>query len=131
MDLQADQTIDDVHALAFQRPRPLDIALLIEARLQLDQHGDLLAFLHRLQQRFDDGRVPAHAVQRHLDRQHVGIVRGLANEIDHRLERIERMVQQHVLPPDEREDVLVLGFGINARGTAGTNGASFRSGRSI
>ena len=62
----------------------------------------------RLQQRLDHRRIAAHAVQADLDGQHVGIVRRLAQEIDHRLERIERMVQQDVLAADAARRVLVL-----------------------
>ena len=45
---------------------------------------------------FHQVRIHAGAVDGLLDRHHVGIARGRANEIDHRLERLERMVQQHV-----------------------------------
>ena len=50
VDLQAQQAVDDVYAFALQRSRPLDVALLVEARLELDQRGDLLAVFDRFQQ---------------------------------------------------------------------------------
>ena len=108
VDLQAEQSVHDVHPFALQGPRPFDIAFFIEPRLQFHQYCDLLAFLHRFQQRIDDRRIPADAVERHFDREHVRIVRRLANEINHGLERIERMVQQNVLPSNRREHVLVF-----------------------
>ncbi len=61
--LQANQSVDHVHALAFQRSRPLDVAFLVEARLQFHHAGDLLVPFHRLQQRVNHRRIAAHAVQ--------------------------------------------------------------------
>ena len=60
-----------------------------------------------------------------------GSLRRLLQEIDDRLKGIERMVQQDVLLPDHREDVFFVAFQASAGGMAGTNGVSFRSGRSI
>ena len=54
VDLQTEQTIDDMDSLALQSPGPFNIALLIEASFQLHQHRDLLAFLDCLEQRFHD-----------------------------------------------------------------------------
>ena len=53
-----------------------DVVLLVEARLQLDQHRHLLAALGRLRQQARD--LAAGAVERDLDREHVGIVGGRA-----------------------------------------------------
>ena len=44
-----------MHALTFQRARPFDVALFVEARFELQQHRHLFAVLDRLKQRFDDG----------------------------------------------------------------------------
>ena len=60
--------------------RPLDVVLLVEARLQLDEHGDLLAVLGRTRERRDDRRVGADAVERHLDREDVRVVGGVLEE---------------------------------------------------
>jgi hypothetical protein len=49
--LQLDEAVDDLHAGALQVARPADIGLLVEARLELDQRGDRLAGLGRLDQR--------------------------------------------------------------------------------
>ena len=59
----------------FQPRRPGDVVALVEARLQLDQHRDLLALLGGLDQQIDQRRVGADAVERHLDRDDVRIVR--------------------------------------------------------
>ena len=62
----------------------VDVVHLVEARLELDQHRDLLAALRGLGERAHDRRVAGRAVQRHLDRQHVRIDRGRREEVLHR-----------------------------------------------
>jgi hypothetical protein len=52
--LQLDEAEDHLHAGALEVARPADVGLLVEARLQLDQRGDRLAGLRRLDQRLDD-----------------------------------------------------------------------------
>ena len=73
----------------------------------------------RLDQRFHQHRVDAGAVDRLLDRDDVRIVDGLADELDDRLERLERMVQQDVVLADRRENV---GRVAQPIGKARTNG---------
>ena len=53
--LQVGEAVDDVHARLLQGARPLDVAVLVEARLQLDEADALLAVLGA----FD--RAPARA----------------------------------------------------------------------
>ena len=45
VDLQVRDAVDDVDAGALERPRPLDVAPLVEARLQLDEADGLLPLL--------------------------------------------------------------------------------------
>ena len=45
--LQAEKAVDDVNAGLLERARPLDVALLVEARLELDDGRHLLAVLGR------------------------------------------------------------------------------------
>ena len=107
MRLEPDQAVHDVHAGLFQCARPLDVGLLVEARLDLDQRDDLLARLRRVDQRVDDRRVTGGPVQRLLDRQHVRIRRGLLDEALHRRrERVVGMVHQHVAVAQRGEDAL-------------------------
>ena len=68
-----------------------------------------------------DGRIAAGAIQRLLDGQHVGIVGRAADELDDRLEGIERMVQQDVVAANGREQVLVAAP-LRPRGGRGVNG---------
>ena len=78
----------------------------VEAGLQLDQRRDVLAVLGGLHQRLDDRAVAAGAVERLLDGQHVGVFGRALDEVDDRVERIERMVQQHVAVGDLGEQVV-------------------------
>ena len=68
--LQADEAEDDVDAGLFQLARPEDVAFLVEAGLQLDDGGHLLAVVGRPLQGADDRRIAAGAVERLLDGQH-------------------------------------------------------------
>ena len=56
-----------VCAGALEFSRPVQIALLVEARLDFHDAGDLLAPFRRAYQRFDEGRVVADAISGHLD----------------------------------------------------------------
>ena len=98
--LEVHQPVDDVDAGCFQPGRPGDVVALVEARLELDQHRDLLAPLGRLDQQVDQRRVGADAIQRDLDRDDVRIFdRGAQERLD-RGERVERMVDQEILIGD-------------------------------
>ena len=84
--LQPDQAVDHVAA-----------GLLVEARLDLDEHHHLLAGLGGVDERVDDRRVAGGAVQRLLDGQHVRVGGGLLDEPLHaRVERVVRVVYQDV-----------------------------------
>ena len=58
---------DDANVL--EAVRPGNIALLIEARLELDENRDVLPGPRGPLERADDRRVAACAVKRHLDRE--------------------------------------------------------------
>ncbi len=114
--LEPDHAVDDLHAGFLQTVGEAEVGLLIEARAQLDHHGDVLAVAGRLDQRVHDQRVLAGAVQGLLDRQHVGVDGGLLDHIQHRGERIEGMVQQHVPARDDLEDPVAVAQGARAQG---------------
>ena len=108
MRLQLDEAEHHLRAGAFQVARPADIGLLVEAGLQLDERGDRLARFRRFRQRRHDGRVRRGAVERLLDRHHVRIARGLAQELHHRIEGFVRVVDDDVLLADRREAVAAV-----------------------
>jgi hypothetical protein len=89
-------------------PGPAQIGLLVEARLDLDQGGDVLAVLGRLDQGRDDRAVLGGAVQGLFDGDDVRVAGGLAQELDHHVEALERVVDQDVLLADRREDVAAV-----------------------
>src|SRR5262245_42587927 len=104
--LQTDKAVDDVDAGFLQLLGPLDVRLFVEAGFEFDQHRDLFAVLGGLDQRFDYRRVLAYAVERLFDRQHVRVARGLAQEFDHRRERLVGVMEQNVLMAYGVEDVI-------------------------
>ena len=103
-----EEAVDDVRARLLEHARPVDVRLLVEARLELDDRRHLLAALGRADERLDDGRVAAGAVERLLDREHVGIVGGARDELDDAVERLVRVVEEHVLLAQHGEDVVGL-----------------------
>ena len=96
MCLQPDDAVHDLRADRLEPLGPVDVGLFVEARFQLDDRHHFLAALGRRDQQIHQGRLAADAVDRLLDREHIGVVHRLAQELHHRLERFERMVQQHV-----------------------------------
>ncbi|EYF01279.1 Hypothetical protein CAP_8433 [Chondromyces apiculatus DSM 436] len=106
MGLQPEQAVDHLHAALLQHPRPLDVARLVEARLQFDDRRHLLAVLRGARERLQDRRVTARPVQRLLDRQYVGVVGRARHQLHHGVERVVRVVEEHVLLADHREDVV-------------------------
>ena len=92
----------------FQPPRLADIGGLVEARLEFHQRGDRLAILCRFAERIDNGRVLRGAVERLLDRHHVGVARRLSEKADHHVEGLVGVVQEHVLLADRGEHVAIV-----------------------
>ena len=116
--LEPDHAVHDVDAGALQPVGPLDVGRLVEARLDLDHHGDLLAVARRFDQVVDDAGARRGAIERHLDREHVRIAAGLVHEaLDRGAERFVRMLEQDRAGlADDVEDVaLVLELGVGDR----------------
>ena len=103
--LEAGEAVDDVRAHFLKSARPPDIRLLVEARLQLHEDRDLLAVLHGGAQRVSDGRGRAHPVERHLDREHLGVRGSLPHEARDGVEGMVRVVHQDVPRADGAPDV--------------------------
>ena len=113
--LPVDKAIDHLNPGALQLARPVQILLLVEPRFQFDHGGDGLARLGRGDQRGDHGRLLAGAIERLLDRHHVGIFGSLAQEIDHHVEAFERVVDHQILFADRGKAIAIVfqhAFGI-------------------
>ena len=105
--LEADHAVHDVHARLLEHLRELDVGLFVEARGKLDKRHHLLAGGGGLDQvahqRVLDAR---RAVERVLDREHRGVVGGLGEErLGGIAERLVRVLHEHVLLADRREQV--------------------------
>ena len=108
MRLQVDQAVYDVNAGFLHSRRPCDVAALVEARLQLDENGDLFPALRGFDQAIDDGGVSTNAVQRDLDGRDVRILDGGVEECFDGRERVERMVDELIAVLDALEYRLAL-----------------------
>ena len=96
MRLQADDAVHHLRTDRLQALGPVDVGLLVEACLQLHDRHHLLAAPRRLEQQVHQDRLRAGAVDGLLDRQHIGVVHRLAQQLHHRLEALEGVVHQHV-----------------------------------
>jgi len=130
VDLEVGEAVDDVDARLLERARPLDVALLVEARLELDDADALLAVLRRLDQRRRKRGVVARAVHGRLEGRDGGVLGGGAYEgLGARRERVIGMLDDDVGGRDLAEEVAVLGLA-SRRWVWGTQGSYLRSGRS-
>jgi hypothetical protein len=104
--LQADEAVDDVDADLLERLGPLDVAGLVEAGLQLHEHGDLLARLGGPDEGADDRAVAGRAVQRRLDGDDLVVGGGLGQEgLDGVVEAGVGVVDEDVVAPHLGEEV--------------------------
>ena len=105
MRFQADHAIDDVRASFLQTPGPLNVARLIKARAQLNNSRDLFPGIGGVDERFDNGRITARSVKRDFDCQHLWILRSAFDQFDNLIETFVRMMEQHVLSPQDLEKI--------------------------
>ena len=97
--------MDDVHARLLQLARPLDVAPLVEAGLQLDEADRLLSVLGAVDQRRDERAVVGGAIDGRLHRDHVGVVgRGGGEGLEARPERLVRLMDEQVAAADLVEE---------------------------
>ena len=108
MRLVADDPVDHLRARLLEARGDLDVRRLVEARPQLDDDRDFLARARRLDECFHQLRVGAGAIDRLTDREDLGVTRRGADQVADRSERLERMVEENVLPPNHREDRRLL-----------------------
>src|SRR2546430_6466320 len=90
---QPHHAIDDMGARFLELSGPANIGGLVEAGAQFDQSGDLLAIIGGLDQRLDDGRITAGAIERNLERKHLWIGGCTLNKPDNGIETFVRMMQ--------------------------------------
>ena len=114
--LQTHQAVENLHSGIFQIARPADVRGLIEARLQLHHRRHFLA-RRSVHQRRDNQRMFAGAVESLLDGKNVLVFGRRLDKRNHRVVRIERMMQQDVVPAQLLEQILRF------RGQAATRAA--------
>ena len=112
----AEHAVDDMGADFLQARGDIEIRFLVETRHQFDHHRHFLTRARRAQQVFHQHRACAGAIDGHLDRHHLRIVGGLLQELDHRGEGLERVMQQDVVLPDVREHIGALGHHLRHAG---------------
>ena len=108
MDLQADEAVDHVDAFLLQLFGPGDVALLVEAGLELHHGHYLFAAAPGLDEGAHDGRIVARTVQGLLDGQDVGVLAGAADKVQHGLEAVVGMEEHHVPLAQVAEHVAFL-----------------------
>ena len=104
--LVADHAVDHVRADCLQLRRPVDIGFLLETRHQFDHYRDFLAAARRFHQQVHQFGLGAGAIDGLLDRDHRGVGGGRAQEVEHRIEGLERMVQENVARRDAGEHLV-------------------------
>ena len=117
--LESRKPVDDVRPDVFQVACPVNVVLFIKARLKLDQRRDLLSVFGRFDERLNDGRGAAGPIQCLLDGKHVRIRCCLTHELNDRIERLVRMVQEQIAFANRREHIA---FGDQTLGNRGREG---------
>ena len=115
MHLETHQSVHNVNAIFFYLARPADVALLVEAGFQLQQHGDLFTVLRGFQQGIDTGSISAYAIKVTLMARTLGSRAAFWSSVDNRLKRLERMLHQNVAPPNGCKDIFVFVLGQGGR----------------
>ena len=107
--LEVGEAVGDMRARLFQGSRPVDVAALVEAGLELDHAHALLALLGGPDQGRDQRRALAGAVDGRLQRHRVGVAgAGVDELLDGRGERVVGQVDQDVARIDGGEHRLAI-----------------------
>ena len=104
--LQAHQSVINLHAFIFQRARPLDVRCLVKTCGQFQHGRNFVLRGRRGNQRIDDRRLAVVPVGCVVPRDYAGIAGRARNEIDDRIKRIVRMVQQDIALAQFGKDVV-------------------------
>ena len=98
MGFQSDQTVDHVHACAFEFARPGDIGFFVEPGLNFNEGDNLFACFGGFDQRIDNGGVAAGAVEGLLDSLYLRVGRRLRKKRLHTGgEGIVGVVQKYIV----------------------------------
>ena len=107
VDLEIWKPVDNMDAGLLEGARPTDVAVLIEACLELDQRHTLLSLLRGLDERGHHRRVLACPVESRLDRENRRVARRCQQEgFEARRERVEWVMDEDVAAPDLGEKVV-------------------------
>ena len=93
---KAHHAVDHLGTDGLQHLGPVDIRFLVKAGLQLDNDHHLFAPAHRLPQQIHHLRIGPGAVNRLLDRQHLRVVHGFAQELQKQVKAFKGLMDQHV-----------------------------------
>ncbi len=108
MCLELDEAENDLRAGAFEIPRPADIRLFVEPRLQFDQRRHGLAGFGSFDQSAHDRAIGGRSIKRLLDGDDIGIARRLGDELDDDVERFVRVVNDEIFLFDRRETIAAI-----------------------
>ena len=112
VDLQIGEPVRHMDARLLEGSRPLDVAQLVEAGLELDEAHRLLSLLCALDERADEDAVVASAVHGRLHRDDVGIAhRGFREHLEARDEGAVGLVHEDVATADLIEYLRNVGLG--------------------
>src|SRR6516225_4855825 len=107
MCLELDEAINDVDASALEITRPTNVSCLIKAGLQLDNSGDGLATVSGFLKSLHNRAVDRCAIECPLDRHHIRVGRGLAQQLQHHIKGFIGMMNDNILLADGSKAVAV------------------------
>ncbi len=99
------EAVDDLNPCPLQRACPQKILFLVEPSLELDNGRHRFAGLRCIDERPNDRRLFACAIEGLLDRHHVGIARSLFEEGHHHVEGFVGVVDDDILGANRGEAV--------------------------
>ena len=109
MGLVSNNAVGDMDARIFKLSRPQNVARLIKARSQFNQHCYLLAALSGADETGNEWAVTRRAIQALFDANNLGVGCRILNELLHRaFERLVGVMQQNVASANGCEDVCMI-----------------------
>src|SRR5262249_38966308 len=108
MRLELDEAENDLRTGALKVARPLDVRFLIETGLELDERRHRFAGFGGLGERRYDRTVGRGTIERLLDGDDIGVLRGLLDELRDDVEGLVRMVDDDILLTNGRETIAAM-----------------------